>query len=150
MSYNPTTINQAILDSLVSSFTQVKTYLDTKDGDLSTLIVQLQSDIQGLQTLTSSDDVNLDTVQEIVDAIKTVETSIATILVNDLTTGGVTKALTSEQGKILKGLIDSTNLNLTSITNRVAALESGQEGLKTSIAGAESQIKSLFSVVENS
>lgn len=150
MSYNPTAINQAILDSLVSTFTQVKTYLDTKDGDLSALIAQLRSDIQALQTLTSSDDVNLDTVQEIVDAIKTVETSLATILVNDLTTGGATKALTAEQGKILKGLIDDTNLNLTSITNRVAALESGQEGLKNSIASAESQIKGLFSVVENS
>lgn len=66
----------------------------------------LKTQIDGINTLLTSNDVNLDTVQEIVDAIKTVETSLSTILVNDLTTGGTTKALTAEMGKTLKGLID--------------------------------------------
>lgn len=66
----------------------------------------LQNQINGINVLLSSDDVNLDTVQELVDAIKEVETSLSTILVNDLTTGGVTKALTAEQGKILKTQIN--------------------------------------------
>ena len=68
--------------------------------------VVLQTQIDAINTLLTSNDINLDTVQEIVDAIKTVETSLETILVNDLTTGGTTKALTAEMGKILKGLID--------------------------------------------
>jgi hypothetical protein len=42
----------------------------------------------------------------LVDAIENVQTSLNTILVNDLTTGGTTKALTAEMGKTLKDLID--------------------------------------------
>ena len=68
--------------------------------------VVLQSQITAINTLLTSNDVNLDTVQEIVDAIKTVETSLSSILVDDLTTGGTMKALTAEMGKILKGLVD--------------------------------------------
>ena len=67
----------------------------------------LKGQIDAINLLLTSNDVNLDTVQEIVDAIKTVETSLETILVNDLTTGGTTKALTAEMGKTLKGLIDA-------------------------------------------
>ena len=66
----------------------------------------LKTQIDGINTLLASDNINLDTVQEIVDAIETVQTSLSTILVNDLTTGGVTKALTAEMGKTLKGLVD--------------------------------------------
>ena len=69
--------------------------------------VVLQSQITAINTILSSDDINLDTIQELVDAIKTVETSLETILVNDLTTGGTTKALTAEMGKTLKGLVDA-------------------------------------------
>lgn len=67
----------------------------------------LKGYIDTINTLLNSDNVNLDNVQELVDAIETIQTSLATILVNDLTTGGVTKALTAEQGKVLKGLIDA-------------------------------------------
>lgn len=67
----------------------------------------LKGQIDAINLLLTSNDVNLDTVQEIVDAIKTVETSLSTILVNDLTTGGTTKALTAEMGKTLKVLIDT-------------------------------------------
>lgn len=66
----------------------------------------LQVQITAINTLLTSDNVNLDNVQEIVDAIETVQTSLSTILVNDLTSGGTTKALTAEMGKTLKGLID--------------------------------------------
>ena len=66
----------------------------------------LKTQIDGINTILTSNDVNLDTVQEVVDAIKTVQISLSTILVNDLTTGGTTKALTAEMGKTLKGLID--------------------------------------------
>ncbi|MFC3333823.1 hypothetical protein [Flavobacterium palustre] len=71
----------------------------------------LQGRIDGIMELLESDDINLDTVQEIVNAIKEVETSLETILVNDLTTGGTTKALTAEMGKSLKALIDGLESN---------------------------------------
>ena len=71
----------------------------------------LQDKIDAINLLLTSDDVNLDTVQELVDAIKEVETSLESILVNDLTTGGVTKALTAEMGKSLKALIDGLDSN---------------------------------------
>ncbi|GIZ10295.1 hypothetical protein [Flavobacterium sp. UMI-01] len=73
----------------------------------------LKAQIDAINVLLTSDDVNLDTVQEIVDAIKEVETSLETILVNDLTTGGTTKALTAEMGKTLKGLIDALTAFVT-------------------------------------
>ncbi|GIZ09971.1 hypothetical protein [Flavobacterium sp. UMI-01] len=73
----------------------------------------LKAQIDAINLILTSDDVNLDTVQEIVDAIKEVETSLETILVNDLTTGGTTKALTAEMGKTLKGLIDALTAIVT-------------------------------------
>jgi hypothetical protein len=70
----------------------------------------------------------LDTIQEIVDAIETVQASLSTILVNNLTSGGTTKALTAEMGKLLqtnkvdketgKSLLSDTEINrLATLTN---------------------------------
>ncbi|AOW08756.1 hypothetical protein [Flavobacterium gilvum] len=72
----------------------------------------LKTQINAINTLLTSDNINLDTVQEIVDAIETVQSSLSTILVNDLTTGGTTKALTAEMGKTLKGLVDSLSAKI--------------------------------------
>jgi hypothetical protein len=85
----------------------------------------LQTQITAINTLLNSNDINLDTVQELVDAIKTVETSISTILVNDLTTGGTTKALTAEMGKALKDLIDSLT---TIVSGKEPAITGGVAG----------------------
>lgn len=73
----------------------------------------LQTQVNAINTLLTSDNVNLDTVQELVDAIETVQMSLSSILVNDLTTGGTTKALTAEMGKTLKGLIDGLLAQVT-------------------------------------
>lgn len=81
----------------------------------------LQNQVSAINTLLTSDNVNLDTVQELVDAIETVQMSLSTILVNDLTSGGITKALTAEMGKVLKGLIDA----LTLLTNQKLSLTGG-------------------------
>lgn len=84
---------------------------DLVSGGRSSLLsaeqgVELQNQINAINILLQSDDVNLDHVQELVDAIKNIQTSLSTILVNDVTTGGTTKALTAEQGKILKEELD--------------------------------------------
>lgn len=49
--------------------------------------------------------------------------SSATEIVNDLTTGGITVALSAEQGKVIKGLIDTVNTNITSEINRAKSSE---------------------------
>jgi hypothetical protein len=85
----------------------------------------LQNQINTINVLLASDNVNLDNVQELVDAIETIQMSLSSILVNNLTTGGTTKALTAEMGKTLKGLVDS----LTVIVNgKEPAITGGAAG----------------------
>jgi hypothetical protein len=101
----------------LNEFTKLATqYLDIVNdlvtgGSTSLLSAEqgkvLKAKIDTIGIILASDDVNLDTVQELVEAIKTIQTSLGAILVNDLTTGGTTKALTAEMGKTLKVLIDS-------------------------------------------
>ncbi len=75
--------------------------LDARQGKI------LKDLIDNINALLASDNSNLNTVQELVDAIETVQTSLNTLLVNDLTTGGTTKALTAEMGKSLKTQVDT-------------------------------------------
>ncbi|PWA05475.1 hypothetical protein [Flavobacterium laiguense] len=103
----------APLDEFVKISSQYLSIVDdlVTGGSTSLLAAEqgklLQTQINNINILLASDNVNLDNVQEIVDAIETVQASLSTILVNDLTTGGTTKALTAEMGKILKGLHDA-------------------------------------------
>ncbi|HEU0126810.1 MAG TPA: hypothetical protein VFQ56_10915, partial [Flavobacterium sp.] len=83
-----------IINDLVSGGTD--SILSAEQGKI------LQNQIDDIHTLLQSDNVNLDTLQEIVNAIGEIELSLNTILVNDLTTGGATKALTAEMGKQLQ------------------------------------------------
>ena len=97
------------------------------DGGTNSLLTaeqgkQLQLQVSAIQNILFSDNVNLDTVQEIVDALENVQSYIATILVNDLTTGGTTKALTAEMGKVLKGLIDNLANNKEDKINKQNSL----------------------------
>ncbi|RTY93256.1 hypothetical protein EKM01_03915 [Flavobacterium sp. RSP46] len=92
----------------------------------------LKTQINAINVLLTSDNLNLDTVQELVDAIENVQTSLSTILVNDLTTGGTTKALTAEMGKTLKGLIDGLTTNKV---DKVAGERLINEGEITKLAG---------------
>ncbi|MDX6182582.1 hypothetical protein SGQ44_10740 [Flavobacterium sp. Fl-77] len=77
-------------------YTQEGKTLDARQGKI------LKDLINNINTLLASDNVNLNTIQKLVDAIETVQTSLTTMLVNDLTTGGTTKALTAEMGKTLQ------------------------------------------------
>ncbi len=108
------------------------------------LILPLQNQIDGINTLLASDNINLDTIQEIVDAIENVEAYLATILVNDLTTGGVTKALTAEMGKVLentKVALSSVqnNLNIDGTGKKIATVDAVNNGL-IQIGGFQGQI----------
>lgn len=67
----------------------------------------LKNEINNINVVLGSDDISLDSVQEVVNYIKNIKAEFDALLVNDLTTGGTLKALTAEQGKVLKGLIDA-------------------------------------------
>ena len=106
-----TKVEQSAIDLSINN---LKDGVDVAGNTLNKLYVLYQ----GLNTLLQSDNVNLDNVQELVDAIETVQTSLATILVDDLITGGVTKALTAQQGVVLKGLIDALTSSKEDVSNK--------------------------------
>ncbi|TAG56650.1 MAG: hypothetical protein EAZ27_04465 [Cytophagales bacterium] len=107
----------------ITNQTDLQTALDAKSSATQTM--GLQTQINAINTLLNSNDVDLDNVQELVDAIKTLQTSLATILVNNLTAGGTTKALTAEQGKILKTLVDGKQNALVNISDSEKRLKNG-------------------------
>lgn len=91
----------------------------SSDGDS---LAKLRSLIQSLQTLVASDDINLDTVQEMIDRIKSDEgliTSLTTSKVNvadivdSLTSSANTLPLSAHQGKVLKDFLDAETLTRT-------------------------------------
>jgi hypothetical protein len=92
----------------------------TKIASAETVKV-LKSQLDSISTLLTSDNVTLDTIQELVDAIEVFQNTADTILINDLTTGGVGMALTAEMGKVLKNLIDGkqdvSNVVVNNIVN---------------------------------
>jgi hypothetical protein len=126
-----------IVDDLITGGTDV--VLSAEKGKL------LQAQIDGINILLTSDDVNFDTVQELVDAIKTVETSLETILVNDLTTGGTTKALTAEMGKTLKGLIDGLGTNKVDKVAGERLINAAEITKLANVGNATTTIKSILS-----
>ena len=93
----------------VNEKTQKGGYEGTSE-DLNQAIFDVQLEIDAIQAILASDDINLDTLQEIIAAIKDIDTYLSTILVNDLTSGGTTKALTAEMGKTLKLALDALAL----------------------------------------
>ncbi|AWK04726.1 hypothetical protein HYN56_11025 [Flavobacterium crocinum] len=70
--------------------------LDARQGKV------LKDLIDDANELLTSDNADLNTLQKLGDALEMLRNSLSTILVNDLTTGGTTKALTAEMGKILQ------------------------------------------------
>jgi hypothetical protein len=84
------------------------------------MVKTLKTQIDGIQLLLNADDVNLDTVQERIDMLKSIQLTLDTILVNDLTTGGTTKAATAETVKVLKGLIDALTTVVGNKVDKVA------------------------------
>ncbi len=98
--------------------------LDARQGKV------LKDLIDGVNELLASDNTDLNTLQKLGDAIETVRSSLGSILVNDLSTGGTTKALTAEMGKVLqtakvdkvagKSLLSDTEINrLAALSNYV-------------------------------
>jgi hypothetical protein len=84
----------------------------TTDLASAETVKTLKTQIDAINLLLTSDNVNLDNVQELVDVIENVQASFNDLFINDLTTGGVTKGLTAEMGKVLKLAIDAINLAL--------------------------------------
>lgn len=90
-------INKIKIDSYNGlDYTSEGKSLDARQGKI------LKDLVNTINTLLVSDNVNLNTVQKLVDAIELVQISLSSLLINDLTTGGTTKALTAEMGKALQ------------------------------------------------
>ncbi|SHL94721.1 hypothetical protein [Flavobacterium chilense] len=70
--------------------------LDARQGKV------LKDLIDDVNELLASDNVDLNTLQKLGDTIEVIRNSLNILLVNDLSTGGTTKALTAEMGKILQ------------------------------------------------
>ena len=70
--------------------------LDARQGKV------LKNLIDDINALLVSDNIDLNTLQNLVDAIEVVQNSLNTLLVNNLTAGGAAKALTAEMGKTLQ------------------------------------------------
>jgi hypothetical protein len=106
------------------------------DGDT---LAKLRNLIAGLQTLVASDDINLDTIQELVSRIKSDEGLITNLttnkvnvtdIINVLTSTAIDKPLSSAQGKALKDLIDLEITNRTSAVNAEAIARANADALK--------------------
>ncbi|KAF2507138.1 hypothetical protein EYY60_21770 [Flavobacterium zhairuonense] len=92
-----TNINAIKVDSYNAlDYTDAGKALDARQGKI------LKDFINDINALLVSDNVNLNTIQKLVDAIEDVKASLDTILVNNLSSGGTTKALTAEMGKTLQ------------------------------------------------
>ncbi|MCD0470495.1 hypothetical protein [Flavobacterium sp. JAS] len=90
-------INNIKIDSYNAlDYTDAGKSLDARQGKV------LKDLIDNINILLASDNLNLNTLQKLVDAIELVQNSLSSLLVNDLTTGGTTKALTAEMGKQLQ------------------------------------------------
>jgi oligoribonuclease (3'-5' exoribonuclease) len=106
------------------------------DGDT---LAKLRNLIAGLQTLVASDDINLDTIQELVSRIKSDEGLITSLttnkinitdIINVLTSTAIDKPLSAAQGKVLKDLIDLEITNRTSAVNAEATARANADALK--------------------
>ena len=93
------------------------------DGDT---MAKLRGLISAIQTVLTSDDVNLDTLQEVVTKIKSDEGLIASLtsgkvnvsdIVNTLDSTDINKPLSAAQGTALKVLIDSANAAITTASD---------------------------------
>jgi hypothetical protein len=78
----------------------------------------------------TSDNINLDTIQELVDSLELLQTGLDALIVNDVTTGGTTKALSAQQGVVLKGLIDGLTSSKENLSNKATTI-TGNESSNT-------------------
>lgn len=105
-------------------YTEEGKALDARQGKV------LKDLIDETSELLASDNIDLDTLQKLGDAIEVIHNSLSTIVINDLSTGGTTKALSAEMGKILQAnkvdkiagkslLSDSEIARLSTLSNYV-------------------------------
>jgi hypothetical protein len=79
----------------------------------------LQAQVVAIQAIVFGEGVDLTSIEELVIAIQDIQLYLDTILVNDLVTGGTTKALTAQQGVVLNGLITAINSELANKVDKV-------------------------------
>lgn len=117
-------------------------------------LAKLHALVLGIQELVKSDDVNLDTVQEIADYIKANRTDLTLIgtnkvgyedIINNLTIASTVegKTLDARQGKVLKDLIDVLTGNVSALQSAAANYVTSQQltdGMTAATASARTVI----------
>jgi len=115
---------QAKLDALPGQLSDAVTVIKGGVDVAGDSLKKLYDLITAIQTVLNSDDVTLDTVQEIVDFIKTNKSNLELLgankvnvsdVVNNLTTVIDGKVLDARQGKVLKDAIDSLQTALSGL-----------------------------------
>ncbi len=134
-------INEIKIDSYNAlDYTLEGKALDARQGKV------LKDLIDTINELLVSDNINLNTIQKLGDAIETVQNSLNIILVNDLTTGGATKVLTAEMGKVLQTnkvdkatgerLINATEITqLSNLTTNLASKQDVDNQIELATSG---------------
>ena len=122
---------QEYTDEFSSQFVEKTSIVDDLNSDDGTKVLSakqgkvLKTLIDGINAVLSSDDTDLDTIQELVNNIKANKTTIDSIttnkvnvtdIVDNLTSTETNKPLSAKQGKVLDEKIATTN---TSITNAI-------------------------------
>ena len=116
---------------------------------------ELKGMIDAINTLLTSDNVNLDTLQEVVDYIENNRTLIEGIttnkisysdIVDNLTSALANKPLSANMGYTLKGLIDNIVNGTTTVTNATNALKATQDAQGNNIVDTYMKRTDAFSV----
>lgn len=119
------------IETITGSQSKVDTAITSIKGGVATdgdNLNKLRNLISGIQTLLNSNDVNLDSLVEIVDFIKNNKSLIDGITINKinytdiidtLTSIEVKKVLSANQGKVLKGFIDALTSSLSTHTTNM-------------------------------
>jgi chromosome segregation ATPase len=140
---------ESVINSLASTYVAIADIVDdlTTGGSSSVLSAeqgkQLKSDIDAINAILNSDDVNLDTVQEIIDYLKNVQAELGGILEDSLTSTSTTKALTANQGKVLKDALDVIDGNVSTLQSDVTQLQGDLSTAQADISTLQSDVSDL-------
>lgn len=119
-------LDARLVVNTVAELTAPETYADKNVYNGMTVTVIEDGSIH---VLTNMNAVTTPSSWKKVDAAAAVQTTI----VNDLTTGGASSALSAEQGKVLKGLIDAINTKIGSVDNIQEAIDTAVDTLETKV-----------------
>ena len=105
--------------------------------------LKLSTSVDTISSVLGSDDLNLDTIKEIIDFAKQAKTELDGILYNGLDSTATNQALTAAQGKILKDSLDALSASLsTNVTNLQSYVDSQISSLNSTLSASIATVAS--------